>query len=65
MNLIGSPDEVCEKVAAYRSAGVDHLTALLFVGNTVDEMREQIRAFAHYVLPNFQERESPAATCPA
>jgi probable F420-dependent oxidoreductase len=54
MNLVGSPDRVCEKVDAYRRAGLDHLTALLFVGNSVAEMRDQIRAFARHVLPAFE-----------
>lgn len=55
-NLIGTPDEVCEKIAAYERAGLDHLTALLFVGNTIGEMREQIRQFARYVLPAFPDQ---------
>lgn len=52
-NLVGTPDEVCAKVAAYADAGLHHLTALLFVGNTVPEMRDQMRAFARHVLPDF------------
>jgi alkanesulfonate monooxygenase SsuD/methylene tetrahydromethanopterin reductase-like flavin-dependent oxidoreductase (luciferase family) len=55
MNLIGSPDQVCDKVAAYQPAGLDHLTALLFVGNTISELRHQIRLFARHVLPNFPD----------
>jgi probable F420-dependent oxidoreductase len=55
MNLVGTPDQVCEKVAAYQRAGLDHLTALLFVGNTVAEMRQQIRQFARHVLPAFPD----------
>jgi probable F420-dependent oxidoreductase len=55
-NLVGTPDEVCAKVAAYEQAGVGHLTALLFVGNTVDEMRDQIRSFARHVLPAFPDQ---------
>jgi probable F420-dependent oxidoreductase len=55
MNLVGTPDEVCAKVDAYRRAGVDHLCALLFVGNTVEEMRAQITAFARHVMPAFPE----------
>jgi alkanesulfonate monooxygenase SsuD/methylene tetrahydromethanopterin reductase-like flavin-dependent oxidoreductase (luciferase family) len=55
-NLVGTPDEVCAKVAAYEQAGVAHLTALLFVGNTVTEMRDQIRAFARHVLPAFPDK---------
>jgi probable F420-dependent oxidoreductase len=55
MNLIGTPDQVCEKVAAYEKAGVDHLSALLFVGNTVEEMLGQIRLFARHVMPAFPD----------
>jgi hypothetical protein len=46
---------VCEKVAALAAAACEHLTALLFVGNTVEEMREQIRMFARHVVPAFPE----------
>jgi probable F420-dependent oxidoreductase len=59
-NLIGTPDEVCEKVAAFERAGLEHFCATLFVGNTVDEVLDQMRTFARYVLPAFPER-SPAA----
>jgi probable F420-dependent oxidoreductase len=55
MNLVGSIDQVIEKVDAYRSAGLDHLTALLFVANTVDELRDQMRTLARHVLPVFSE----------
>jgi probable F420-dependent oxidoreductase len=60
MNLIGSVDEVCERVDAYRHAGADHLPGLLFVANTVDEMIQQSQLFAETVIPNFS-REGPAA----
>ena len=52
-NLIGNPDEVCEKVAAFEQAGLDHFRATLFVGNTVNEVRDQMRMFSRYVLPAF------------
>jgi probable F420-dependent oxidoreductase len=55
MNLVGSIDQVIEKVDAYRSAGLDHLTALLFVANTVDELRDQMRTLARHVLPVFSD----------
>jgi probable F420-dependent oxidoreductase len=54
-NLIGTPDEVCAKVEAFAQAGVDHFCATLFVGNTVDEMLEQMRTFARDVIPAFPE----------
>jgi len=57
MNLVGSVDDVQEKVAAYGLSGVTALTALLFVANTVDEMRDQMRRFARHVLPLFPERD--------
>jgi alkanesulfonate monooxygenase SsuD/methylene tetrahydromethanopterin reductase-like flavin-dependent oxidoreductase (luciferase family) len=53
MNLVGTPDQVCDKIEAYRRAGLDHLSGLLFVGNTVEEMREQIRLLARHVLSAF------------
>jgi alkanesulfonate monooxygenase SsuD/methylene tetrahydromethanopterin reductase-like flavin-dependent oxidoreductase (luciferase family) len=52
-NLIGTPDEVCTKVAAFQEAGLDGFFATLFVANTVDEMLEQMRLFARYVVPAF------------
>jgi probable F420-dependent oxidoreductase len=54
-NLIGTPDEVCTKAAAFEDAGLDGFFATLFVANTVGEMLEQMRLFARYVLPAFQE----------
>jgi probable F420-dependent oxidoreductase len=55
MNLVGTPDQVCEKIDAFQQAGLEQFTALLFVGNTVEEMRDQIRRFAKYILPAFPE----------
>ncbi|WP_338202362.1 TIGR03619 family F420-dependent LLM class oxidoreductase [Candidatus Nephthysia bennettiae] len=60
MNLIGSVDEVCERVDAYRQAGADHLPGLLFVANTVEEMIQQSQLFAETVIPNFSG-EGPVA----
>jgi probable F420-dependent oxidoreductase len=54
-NLIGTPDQVCVKVAGFEEAGLDGFFATLFVANTVDEMLEQMRLFARYVLPAFPE----------
>lgn len=53
MNLIGSEDEVCELVEGYRQAGANHLSGLLFVSNTADEMIEQMQLFAETVVPRF------------
>jgi probable F420-dependent oxidoreductase len=55
LNLVGTPDEVCARIAALEEAGVSHLCSLLFVGNTVPEMLTQIREFARVVMPAFPE----------
>ncbi len=52
-NLIGTPEQVYAKVAAFKEAGLDGFYATLFVANTVDEMVEQMRLFARYVIPAF------------
>jgi probable F420-dependent oxidoreductase len=53
--LVGTPDQVCEKVAAFERAGLQHFCATLFVGNTVSEALDQMRTFARYVLPAFPD----------
>jgi probable F420-dependent oxidoreductase len=54
-NLIGTPDQVCAKVAAFEEAGLDGFYATLFVADTVDEMLDQMRLFAGYVVPAFRD----------
>jgi len=54
LNLVGTPDDVCRKVAALEAAGVESLSATMFVGDTVDEMLDQIRTFARTVMPAFR-----------
>jgi alkanesulfonate monooxygenase SsuD/methylene tetrahydromethanopterin reductase-like flavin-dependent oxidoreductase (luciferase family) len=56
--LIGTPEQVCAKVAAFEEAGLDGFCATLFVANTVDEMLEQMRLFARYVIPAFPDRSA-------
>jgi alkanesulfonate monooxygenase SsuD/methylene tetrahydromethanopterin reductase-like flavin-dependent oxidoreductase (luciferase family) len=60
MNLIGSVDEVVERVGAYHEAGADHFPGLLFVANNVDEMIDQFALFAETVIPHFA-RETTVA----
>jgi len=57
-NLIGTPDEVCAKVSAFEQAGLDAFYATLFVADTVDEMLEQMRLFARYVVLAFPEEST-------
>jgi probable F420-dependent oxidoreductase len=49
-NLIGSPDEIVEKVERYRQIGVQHCCALWFSTATVSEMLEQMQWFAEAVI---------------
>jgi len=53
-NLIGSPEEICERVRVYARAGVTTCSGMLFVANTVPEMHEAIELFGREVIPNFR-----------
>jgi len=53
-SLIGSPEEICERVRAYDKAGATTLAGLLFVARTVPEMQDAIELFGREVMPNFQ-----------
>jgi len=52
-NLIGSPEEICERIRLYQQAGVTTLSGMLFVANTVPEMLEAIELFGREVIPHF------------
>lgn len=53
-NLIGSPDEISERIRAYERVGVTTCSGMLFVASSVAEMREAIELFGREVLPNFR-----------
>jgi probable F420-dependent oxidoreductase len=53
-NLIGSPEEISERIRVYERAGVTTCSGMLFVAGTVAEMREAIELFGREVLPNFR-----------
>jgi len=52
-NLIGSPEEICERIRAYERAGVTTCSGILFVANTVPELQEAIDLFGREVIPHF------------
>jgi probable F420-dependent oxidoreductase len=52
-NLIGSPEEICERIRRYEEVGVTTCAGLLFVANTVPEMQEAIELFGREVIPHF------------
>ncbi|WP_432826652.1 LLM class flavin-dependent oxidoreductase [Dactylosporangium sp. CA-092794] len=49
-NLIGTPDEIRERVAQYAEAGVTTLAGLLFAANDVPETLNMMREFAEHVI---------------
>ena len=53
-NLIGSPEEISERIRLYERAGVTTCSGMLFVAGSVAEMREAIELFGREVLPNFR-----------
>ena len=53
-NLIGSPEEISERIRVYERAGVTTCSGMLFVAGSVTEMREAIELFGREVLPNFR-----------
>jgi probable F420-dependent oxidoreductase len=53
-NLIGSPEEISERIRAYERAGVTTCSGMLFVAGSVAEMREAIELFGREVLTNFR-----------
>jgi probable F420-dependent oxidoreductase len=60
-NLFGTPDDISHQIEQLQSLGASHLCGLIFVGNTVDEMLDQIRMFARDVIPNFPDRTASAS----
>src|SRR5260370_33332914 len=59
LNLVGTPDQVCGKVAALEQAGVSALPSLLPVANTVDEPLDQARALPPHLIPAFPTPPAP------
>jgi probable F420-dependent oxidoreductase len=49
-NLIGTPDEIIERIVAYEQAGVDTLAGLLFATNEVQETIEVMDQFSDKVI---------------
>jgi probable F420-dependent oxidoreductase len=51
-NLIGTADEVIEKIERFRQAGVKHLCGTYFCADTVAELLDQMQGFAETVMPH-------------
>lgn len=53
INLIGTPDEIGEKIDALIAAGCTYFPGLILSTSTVEETLEQMQQFAEQVLPRF------------
>jgi probable F420-dependent oxidoreductase len=51
MDLIGTADDIIEKIEELRAVGVTHVSGLLFPANSITEFKEQIQWFAEAVIP--------------
>ncbi len=54
IDLIGTADEIIEKIERLREAGATHISGLLFPANSLGELRDQMQSFAEEVIPRVQ-----------
>jgi probable F420-dependent oxidoreductase len=52
-DLVGTPDQIRERIAAYQEIGVDHL-GLIFLAKDVADLRAGVDLFGEQVLPSFR-----------
>ena len=50
MDLIGTPDEILERVKQYEEIGVNHAAGILFTAESVSELKDQMQMFAEGVI---------------
>jgi probable F420-dependent oxidoreductase len=51
-NLIGTPDELIEKIHTLQEAGVTHLCGTYFTADSISELKDQMQIFAEQVVPS-------------
>jgi probable F420-dependent oxidoreductase len=56
INLVGSPDEVVERIGKLAGVGVTTLGAMSFLSETKEIMAEDMAFFAQEIMPRFRER---------
>lgn len=54
-NLVGTPQEVRQRLEQYRKAGVTHCSGLLFAADDLPSYLDQMQLFAREVMPYFLE----------
>ena len=52
-NLVGNPDDIIQKVDEYKKVGVTHMAGLIFAGNSINDIVEQMTLLAREVIPSF------------
>jgi alkanesulfonate monooxygenase SsuD/methylene tetrahydromethanopterin reductase-like flavin-dependent oxidoreductase (luciferase family) len=52
-DLLGTPDQIRERIAAYEEIGVDHL-GLIFLAKDVADLQTGVDLFGKQVLPSFR-----------
>jgi alkanesulfonate monooxygenase SsuD/methylene tetrahydromethanopterin reductase-like flavin-dependent oxidoreductase (luciferase family) len=57
-NLLGSPNQIVDRIGQYAEAGVTEITGLIFCVDTVDEVLANMEVFARDVMP--QLKKDPA-----
>jgi probable F420-dependent oxidoreductase len=55
ISLIGSADQILEKIDRLRQAGATHISGLLFPANTVQELKDQMQQFAEAIIPRVKD----------
>ena len=53
-NLVGTPDEIVERVSEFRDAGATMMATMSFIANSIDGTIEDIQYFAEEVFPAFR-----------
>ena len=53
-NLLGTPQEVIDKIGELKDAGMTHCTSICIDTNTVEELYEQMHYFTEEVMPAFK-----------
>jgi alkanesulfonate monooxygenase SsuD/methylene tetrahydromethanopterin reductase-like flavin-dependent oxidoreductase (luciferase family) len=58
--MIGTPDEVIERIKHYQDLGVDEFAYWIDNGMTHDEKKKSLELFVQQVVPAFQEQPAAA-----
>jgi alkanesulfonate monooxygenase SsuD/methylene tetrahydromethanopterin reductase-like flavin-dependent oxidoreductase (luciferase family) len=58
--MIGTPDEVIERIKHYQDLGVDEFAYWIDNGMTHDEKKKSLELFVQHVVPAFQEQPAAA-----